>query len=136
MTLNNCTEEKLFEWIKSNFIEDLSLTKKPYSRYDCYSEKFNLDIELKCRRKHYDNLIIEKKKYDALIHRCNTYNTIPIYINSTPKGVWAFYIADIRMMWEQKMLPAQTDFSDKSFIDKTISYLRLESGVDLMELLG
>jgi hypothetical protein len=135
MTLNKCTEQELYSWIKKNFIKDLALTTQQHSRYDCYSDEFNLDIELKCRRKHYNDLIIEKKKYDALMFRCNTYETIPVYINSTPKGIWAFYIADIRMSWEEKMLTKQTDFSNHTFINKKISYLRLESGVDLIGLL-
>ena len=37
-------------------------------------------------------LIIERKKYDSLMERSTTYGTIPVYINSTPKGVWGFYL--------------------------------------------
>ena len=56
-------EHQLFEFIKKYFIEDLVSSKNPTSRYDCYSSKFKSHIELKCRRKHYDKLIIEKGKY-------------------------------------------------------------------------
>jgi len=63
-------EQQLFNFINKHFIKDLKPSELPTSRFDCYSEKYKLDIELKCRRKHYDELIIERGKYDALMHRC------------------------------------------------------------------
>ena len=125
------TEKGLFNWIKKNFISDLKESEKPTSRHDCFSKRYNLDIELKCRRTHYSDLIIEKKKYDALILRSKEHGTIPVYVNSTPKGVWAFYIADIRITWQNKLLPKHTDFSDNTFIEKKIGYLTLDSGIEL-----
>jgi len=125
------TEKGLFNWIKKNFISDLKESEKPTSRHDCFSKEYNLDIELKCRRTHYSDLIIEKKKYDALMLRSKEHGTIPVYVNSTPNGVWAFYIADIIIKWQNKLLPKQTDFSDNTFIEKKIGYLTLESGIEL-----
>ena len=125
------TENELYNWIKKNFIEDLKESEKRTSRYDCFSKEYNLDIELKCRRTHYSDLIIEKKKYDALMLRSKEHGTIPVYVNSTPKGVWAFYIADIRITWQNKLLPKHTDFSDNTFIEKKIGYLTLDSGIEL-----
>ena len=101
------TEKGLFNWIKKNFISDLKESEKPTSRHDCFSKEYNLDIELKCRRTHYSDLIIEKKKYDALILRSKEHGTIPVYVNSTPKGIWAFYIADIKIKWQNKLLDRQ-----------------------------
>lgn len=125
------TEKGLFNWIKKNFISDLKESEKATSRYDCFSNRYNLDIELKCRRTHYPDLIIEKKKYDSLMLRSKEYGTIPVYVNSTPNGVWAFYLADIKIKWQNKLLPKQTDFSDNTFIEKKIGYLTLESGIEL-----
>jgi hypothetical protein len=125
------SENQLYNWIKKNFIKDLKESEKRNSRYDCFSKEHNLDIELKCRRTHYSDLIIEKKKYDSLMLRSKEHGTIPVYINSTPKGVWAFYIADIRINWYNKLLPKHTDFSDNTFIEKKIGYLTLDSGIEL-----
>ena len=94
-----------------------------------------MDIELKCRRKHYEGLIIEKGKYDALMHRCKTYGTIPVYINSTPEGVWGFYLQQFNLVWEHRDLPKQTDFSRREKISKEISYLPVLEGIDLLSLL-
>lgn len=129
------SERDLFVWIKKNFISDLEPSVSSTSVYDCFSKHYNLDIELKCRRTHYPTLIIEKKKYDALMLRSKKFGTIPVYINSTPQGVWAFYINDIEIEWQNKLLPKETDFSDNTFISKTIGYLQLNSGTDLASIL-
>lgn len=129
------SERDLFVWIKKNFISDLEPSVSSTSVYDCFSKHYNLDIELKCRRTHYPTLIIEKKKYDALMLRSKKFGTIPVYINSTPQGVWAFYINDIEIEWQNKLLPKETDFSDNTFISKTIGYLKLNSGTDLASIL-
>ena len=131
MTKIPLRENDLFIWIKDNYIEDLEQCKMQSSRYDCFSSKYKLDIELKCRRSHYDDLIIEKKKYDALMKRARDFNTIPVYVNSTPVGIWAFYLSDIRIIWSFKHLPKQTDFSDNRFIQKEIGYLNIKYGVNL-----
>ena len=81
MSLKVITSEKqLFSFIQERFILDLQPTVSKTSRYDCFSESFKMDIELKCRRKHYDDLLIEKKKYDSLMERSAKHNTIPVYI--------------------------------------------------------
>lgn len=131
------TEGQLFQFIKDNFIPDLIPSDNPTSRYDCYSSTFRSHIELKCRRKHYDELIIEKGKYDAMMNRCKTEGTIPIYVNSTPKGVWAFYLDGLakKIEWEHRDLPRQTDFSRRETISKEIGYLNIEDGKDLLFLL-
>ena len=125
-------EKDLFSLLKKNFIPDLQRTKKTNSSYDCYSTKFNLDIELKCRRTHYDDLIIEKSKYKSLMNRCLDLQTIPVYINSTPKGVWAFYLTGIDFEWEERSLPKHTDFAKKHHIKKIVSYLDISKGKDLL----
>jgi len=128
-------EQQLFNFINKHFIKDLKPSELPTSRFDCYSEKYKLDIELKCRRKHYDELIIERGKYDALMHRCEVNGSRPVYINSTPKGVWGFYLDKHQLEWEHRDLPKQTDFSDRQTISKEIGYLDTTKGINLLALL-
>lgn len=68
-------EDQLFEHLKSNYITDLDWSEGEYSHYDCYSLELGVDIELKCRNKHYDDLVIEKIKYDKLIARAEKFGT-------------------------------------------------------------
>ena len=129
-------EQDLYDFLKKNFIPDLIQTTRTASRYDCYSTKFGLDIELKCRRTHYDQLLIEKGKYEALMSRTGMFGTVPVYINSTPQGVWAFYLKEVDLKWETRSLPKQTDFGERYHIKKEIGYLDVETeGIDLLSLL-
>jgi hypothetical protein len=129
------TEDLLFKWLKREYIPDLERSEDQYSFYDCYSDEFKIHIELKCRKVHYQSLIIEKRKYLALIKMCKQHKTKPIYINSTPNGVWAFYIEDLDIEWQDKALPETTDFSNSNFIDKSIGYLDVSKGVELSSIL-
>ena len=72
-----------------------------------------------------------------MMNRCKTEGTIPIYVNSTPKGVWAFYLDGLakKIEWEYRDLPRQTDFSRRETISKEIGYLNIEDGKDLLFLL-
>ena len=115
---------------------DLKKCKDKGSRYDCYSIEHNIDIELKCRRTHYDNLMIERDKYRALVIRSKEKNTIPIYINSTPSGVWSFKINDLPVTsWENKYMPQTTDFSDQENVLKEVGYYNISIGKNLTKLL-
>jgi len=124
-------EQDLFNYIKKNYIPDLKNSSSKYAKTDCFSNEFNLDIELKCRRTHYKTLLIERKKYDALMLRAADYKTIPVYINSTPKGIWGFYLFNIDMKWETKLLPLTTDFGNNTKILKEIAYLDIFDGISL-----
>jgi hypothetical protein len=119
------TESKLFLIIKACFIADLEQSGEQYSRYDCFSKKWNMDIELKCRRTHYDELLIEKDKYDALMLRAEKHGTLPFYINSTPEGIYAFNLGEIKdIKWEMKGgLPKTTDFPDRRKVVKEVGFL-------------
>ena len=60
--------------------------------------------------------------------------TIPLYINSTPKGIYAFYLQSIQIDWELKLMPKQTFFKEKQNVLKVVGYLDIETSVDLIDL--
>ena len=121
------TERELYEFVLT-LIPDLKMSEYKFSKYDCYSEKYKMDIELKCRRAHYDDLLIEWIKYDALMQRSIRFGTRPVYINSTPIGIWAFYLDDFTPEWEKREMPRTTDFSNNARIDKKVGYLNVNQG--------
>lgn len=125
-------EKELFNLIKENIIPDLKPSDGAMSPYDCYSSQYNLDLELKCRRTHYNDLLIEKMKYDSLIGRSEKYGTIPIYVNSTPKGIWVFRILNIdEPKWSVKMMPKTTDFKNKEMIEKEVGFYSVSLGTEI-----
>jgi hypothetical protein len=119
-------ENKLFEHLKENYIKDLEWSKVAFSHYDCFSLDKECDIELKCRNKHYDDLVIEKYKYDKLIARAQKFLTIPVYICQTPKGIFAFNLAALaEPIWETRGMPKTSHFSNRQFVDKEVGYLHI-----------
>jgi hypothetical protein len=129
-------EKDLFELVKKHILPDLQESEYKVSKYDCYSLEKRIDIELKCRRTHYDDLVIEKMKFDALILRSDKYNTTPVYINSTPNGVWSFQISMLpEPMWKGRKMPTTTDFSNNSMIIKQVGYYNVSLGKDLTTIL-
>jgi len=119
------TESDLFDWLRLK-IPDLQKSKDKFSFWDCYSKSLNCRIELKCRRKHYDTLLIEKKKYDAMINKCTKEETV-VYLNSTPKGIYGWNLKNLNVEWEiNKLNPATTDFDRNKKVKKEVGYLNVK----------
>lgn len=124
------TEQELFNYIKERYLEDLVKSDHTYEYLDATSHGYRLTIELKCRHTHYDELILEKDKYESLLQQANALGFTPFYINSTPKGIYAFNLRKIKVTWTIKRLPAST-FNKGPEIDKEIALLHIDEAVKL-----
>jgi len=127
-------ERELFQKLKVRLIPDLSLAKNQYSKWDCWTNKYQLHIELKCRYAHYDDLLIEKIKYDALV----ALNTGVRYICSTPKGIYSFNIKEIpEPNWIIEKMPQTTDFDEYPvFVEKTVGYMNISNAINITYLIN
>lgn len=124
-------EKKLFTLLKQNLIPDLEKTDL-FNPKDCTSTSLELSIELKCRRYHYDYLVLEKNKYDSLIK-----NKKVRYICSTPKGIYSFDLKKLKdIVWFNDWLPATTDFYNTEKVMKVITFLNVKDAVDISDMLG
>ena len=124
-------EKDLFEWLNNNHYKTLVNSKNPISRWDCYDIETQQRIELKCRRKHYNTLILEKSKYDALIKESEKNLDVPIYINSTPEGIYLFNLYNVEVKWFTKSLPATTEFKKRIWVKKEITELEISKAIKL-----
>jgi len=125
------TEADLFTYLKSHYMSDLEKASHEFDYHDCQSDTTKRHIELKCRHKHYDELILEKDKYDALLQQAERLGYTPWYINSTPQGVYGFNLKIIKMTWTVRQLPATTTFNNPQTISKTVTYLKISQGAKL-----
>lgn len=125
-------EADLFNWLSKNYYNILVNTNENYSRSDCYDIETKNRIELKCRKKHYDNVIIEKSKYDYLMNTTEKDGDIPIFIVSTPKGIFLFELKNINFEWYMKTLPNTTEFENKRKIIKEVGELNIYESKKLM----
>jgi|TARA_R110000868_G_scaffold314022_2_gene575001 hypothetical protein len=130
MENSTMTEQSLFDYIKSTYLEDLEKSEHTYEYIDATSTGYRLTIELKCRTTHYDELIIEKDKYESLMDRAQDLGFTPFYINSTPKGIYAFNLRKITVTWTTKRLPSST-FYEAHEIDKKVALLHIDKAVIL-----
>lgn len=130
--MNNWKEIDLFNYLVENVYPDLVKSRNQMSRWDCYSPSTGHRIELKCRRLHYETLLLERKKFDAMIIECEKHLDIPIYINSTPKGVFSFNLHLIQPDWEiNNKNPATTHFANNEKIEKEVTYLNINKAKQL-----
>ena len=124
-------EAELFNYIKGRYLEDLVKSEHPYEYHDCTSTLYRLHIELKCRHTHYEDLIIEKDKYEALVQQAERLGFTPFYVNATPEGIYAFNLRKITVKWVTKKLPLHSEFEDQWPVDKIVALLPVGLAVQL-----
>jgi len=113
-------EVELFEAIKTIY-PDL-MPRSATDRADGVTH--DAYVELKCRRTHYDGLLIEKKKWDYLAEIRARTGARTLYINATPKGVYQFDLGLLEAPeWVKRVLPTKTDFAGSSDITKEVGFL-------------
>ena len=122
-------EPQLFDYLKENYYSDLEKSEE-FDNWDCISLEAKMFIELKSRKTHYPDLLIEESKYQGLILAAGIRSLTPWYINSTPAGVWGFNLTDIpQPKWEEKWLPITTEFENRTKRTKLVGFLKLEDGI-------
>lgn len=123
-------EDELFDYIKARYLEDLERTGDAFEYIDATSDGYRLKIELKCRNTHYNELLLEKDKYESLMQQADKLGYTPFYINSTPEGIYAFNLRKMNITWTTRSLPAST-FNKAPAIDKEIALLHIDEAVKL-----
>lgn len=125
-------EQELFDWLKATKFGDLEKSTETFDGFDCISAHNEMFIELKSRKTHYPELLIEKMKYDFLLSEARERDYIPYYINYTPEGIWSFNLAEIpEITWQEKWLPVTTEFANKNNKMKMVGFLSVDWGVKL-----
>jgi len=125
-------EELLFTFLREGLYPDLVKSEGIFDAYDCISKQAGHYIELKCRARHYDTLLIEEMKYRKLITQAAERDLVPYYINSTPLGIYSFDLMDLaEPVWYVHYLPATTEFEKVGKVDKLVGYLPIEEAVQL-----
>ena len=125
------TEDALFSYLKMRYLQDLAMSKHTYEQHDCISDYGKLLIELKCRTTHYDELLLEADKYEALIAQAKALGYAPWYVNSTPEGIYAFNLTKITVTWTTRQLPAATQPNALQLVSKKVTYLHVKQALAL-----
>ncbi len=116
-------EVELFEALKAEYpdLTPLSAT----DRADGITH--NAYLELKCRRAHYDTLMIERHKWDYLADIRARTGARTLYISATPKGIYEWDLGALNEPeWLFKWLPDKTDFAGAKKIEKWVGFLDIK----------
>jgi hypothetical protein len=117
------TEEELFDYLRHNILPDLIPSPHPYSKWDCVSPASKAYFELKCRRRHYEDLILEQSKYDAMMTMGQELGLSPWYVCSTPESIFFFDLIHLRPEWITMDLPQTTDFDRTDNVPKIVALI-------------
>jgi hypothetical protein len=79
------TQDKLVQLIQNNLYEDMVLEGEHQ-----YSKIGGLHALVDSKSEHYQMLTLNKDRYDLLISKAKEQGSIPMYICSTPNGIWEF----------------------------------------------
>jgi hypothetical protein len=124
-------EPELLDYLKEFYYSDLEKSEE-FDNWDCISLEHKMFIELKSRKTHYPDLLIEESKYQGLLMAAGIRSLTPWYINSTPEGVWGFNLSTIpQPKWQDKWLPITTEFENRTKRNKLVGFLKLEDGIQL-----
>lgn len=125
-------EQELFDWLKTEKFPDLVHSPEIFDGFDCTSAEHKMFIELKSRKTHYPELLIEKMKYDFLLQEAEKLGYEPWYVNYTPEGIWAFGLKkQPEITWAEKWLPSTTEFLNKNNKMKVVGFLHINNGVKI-----
>jgi hypothetical protein len=80
-------------------------------------------FELKCRRRHYEELILEQSKYDAMMTMGQELGLSPWYVCSTPESIFFFDLIHLRPEWITMDLPQTTDFDRTDNVPKIVTLI-------------
>lgn len=126
MSLATLKEDELFSLLTNSILPDLERTEQ-LSRWDGYSKKYSMAVEIKCRRKVYDEVLIEKDKYMYLQSFENAR-----YIISDPIGIFSF---DVKLIepggWYPHYMPATTEFINTDKIIKIVGYIPKKYSINI-----
>lgn len=123
-------EQDLLEHLRDTSVPNLERMEYGFSHWDCTAwyetalGRVDFILELKCREIHYPEMLIEQVKYDWLVEEAGKRSARPAYINSTPRGIYAWDLYRVKEpIWEERLLPATTEFENRDQIRKVVGFL-------------
>jgi hypothetical protein len=124
-------EVELFEFLK-NKIPDLE-SGTATERFDAVSMNQRAIFELKCRRTHYDDLMIEQSKWAKMVEIGLLRGFRAFYVSSTPLGIYCWELDALKPpKWQMKALPNRTDFPGSQTTTRPVGFLHIDSAWDLL----
>lgn len=117
------SEQDLYVYLLKDIV-DLEKASDRFSVYDFYSISKQALFEVKVRKTHYDKLLIERDKYEAVLSKSYEFGYTAYYICATPTGVYVFDLSVIdEPAWSTRYMPTTTEFSNREKKIKNVGYI-------------
>ncbi len=122
-------EIAIINFLNEIFGWELSHTGMDYEYYDAigYTKKRNGCImEMKFRTKHYEDMMLEKKKYERLMQSSFLKYEHKFYLVQDPTGIYIFWLNEIDinvLSTEDMSCPPTTYFTESPKINKEVYLL-------------
>ena len=109
-----------------------------FSRYDAFDKEHGIMLEIKYRKTHYPDTIIEKMKYDwnkkfAEDHNLEFWYAVAMPDRKRGSVVYVFDPVNLEeeedgydFKWHIKKLPQNTEFKGREWINKEVGYLHID----------
>jgi len=133
------TEESVIALLNKSPMFNFEKMDNKFSRYDAFDTESGIMLEIKCRKRHFDDTLLEKMKYDwnKEFAKENDFGFYYCVTMPHPKGT-AVYLFDPLALededeydfkWHTKKLPAKTEFGRSNWIDKEVGYLHIDDAL-------
>jgi hypothetical protein len=110
-----------------------------FSRYDAFDPDLGVMLEIKCRKKHYDDTLLEKIKYDwnkqfAIDNSFEFLYAVSMPDKEGDHNIYLFNPIDLEgaeydFGWHTKKLPKNTAFRGREWVDKEVGYLHIKDAL-------
>ena len=126
-------EREILGKLNNFFLSDLlEESEYEYNRYD--AENNHYIVEIKHRTNHYKNTMIEFDKFSYNLLYAEMNNKKFIYAVQMIDKIYVFNITSLMSKgyffnWEWRVMPKQTEHSDKRLIKKLVGYINISQRV-------
>ena len=126
-------EREILGKLNNFFLSDLlEESEYEYNRYD--AENNHYIVEIKHRTNHYKNTMIEFDKFSYNLLYAEMNNKKFIYAVQMIDKIYVFNITSLMLKdysfnWEWRVMPKQTEHSDKRLIKKLVGYINISQRV-------
>ena len=113
---------------------DLEWTGKDFTSYDAKGKTpkgFDCVIEMKFRKKYYEEKMLEKHKYDALM--AIDKSIVKLYFINDPKGNFMYYLNELKMPEPVELYCPDTTIWTKKRLNKLV-YLLKENDASIINI--
>ena len=124
-------ERALYRALRFKISLDLEFSEDQFEKWDIISHEKELFGELKCRdakyKRSYEDFLIERNKWEALMQKARETGYRPLYINEHEGDVWVYALDMVQEPeWKTLRCNAHTHFHAKGGerIEKQVGFLK------------